>query len=100
MASALFVGAVVLVLLFNTRLRSPLILALSIFCGGSLSNLLDRMAFGGNVVDFITVGWGGFRTCIFNLADVAIVLGLILLVPGLIWQILRPAVRRAGAGKR
>ena len=54
-----------------------MILGLSLFCGGSLSNLLDRVALGG-VVDFINIAWGGLRPYIFNVADIAISTGGIL----------------------
>lgn len=55
-------------------------LALSLFIGGGTSNLLDRLLHGGYVVDFINIGIGPVRTGIFNVADVAISLGMILLV--------------------
>jgi signal peptidase II len=49
-----------------------------VFAGG-VSNLLDRMI-RGSVVDFLSVGWGPLRTGIFNVADVAILLGGVLIV--------------------
>ena len=51
-----------------------------IFAGG-MSNLIDRLIHG-NVVDFASVGLGVLRTGIFNFADVAILLGGVLLVIG------------------
>jgi signal peptidase II len=56
------------------------VLALSLFVGGGTGNLLDRLLYGGNVVDFINIGIGSVRTGIFNVADVAISLGMVLLV--------------------
>ncbi len=44
---------------------------------GGVSNLIDRAAFG-RVSDFLNVGVGGLRTGIFNVADMAITLGLLL----------------------
>jgi len=44
---------------------------------GGLSNLIDRVAHG-NVVDFLNVGVGPVRTGIFNLADLAITAGIVL----------------------
>ena len=55
-------------------------LALSLFIGGGTSNLLDRLLHGGYVVDFINIRIGPVRTGIFNVVDVAISLGMILLV--------------------
>jgi signal peptidase II len=51
-----------------------------LFAGG-MSNLVDRMA-EGTVVDFASVGVGALRTGIFNVADVAILAGGLLMVVG------------------
>src|SRR3989442_3910532 len=48
---------------------------------GGTSNLIDRAA-RGSVVDFINVGMGSLRTGIFNIADLAIVLGFAFVVIG------------------
>ena len=52
---------------------------LILFVAGGLSNLVDRMAMG-SVIDFLNVGIGSLRTGIFNVADVAIMAGLTLLL--------------------
>jgi signal peptidase II len=54
-------------------------LALALFIAGGLSNWLDRLV-SGSVVDFLNVGIGGFRTGVFNVADMAIMAGVALLV--------------------
>jgi signal peptidase II len=51
---------------------------LALLAGGAVGNLIDRVVYGGAVVDFVSVGVGPFRTGIFNLADVAITLGVVL----------------------
>lgn len=43
--------------------------------GGGLSNLLDRLLRDGGVTDFLSLGIGTFRTGIFNLADIYILIG-------------------------
>jgi len=49
--------------------------------GGGLSNLIDRILNNGAVIDFMNVGIGNLRTGVFNVADVAIMVGMgILLV--------------------
>lgn len=54
---------------------------LSLLLAGGIGNLIDRIA-KGTVTDFLMVGWGPLRTGIFNVADMAIVAGvLILLLP-------------------
>jgi len=54
--------------------------ALGLVAGGGLANWLDRMLNDGAVTDFVSIGLGHVRTGIFNVADVAIVAGLLLLL--------------------
>ncbi len=66
--------------LFSTR-RFFVQLALSLQVGGALGNLIDRVRFG-YVIDFLD-----FRIWpVFNLADVAIVTGMILLLLSLVGE--------------
>jgi signal peptidase II len=51
------------------------LLGLTLFVTGGASNWLDRVVHG-SVIDFINVGLGPLRTGIFNVADVAIMLGV------------------------
>jgi signal peptidase II len=70
------------------------ILGLSLVIGGGFSNLVSRLRHGGAVVDFVSVGVGSLRTGIFNLADVAIMVGAgILLAWGLFLRDTLPARR-------
>ena len=55
------------------------LLGLSLFIAGGASNWMDRVA-RGRVVDFINIGIGPVRTGIFNVADVAIMLGVGVLI--------------------
>jgi len=55
------------------------LLGVVLFVAGGASNLLDRIAYG-VVIDFMNVGVGSLRTGIFNVADVAIMLGAGLLM--------------------
>ena len=59
---------------------------------GGVSNLVDRLV-RGSVVDFMNVGVGSLRTGIFNVADVAIMVGAALFVIGC-------HSRRGGGGNR
>lgn len=47
----------------------------ALILAGGFSNMIDRVA-SGVVVDFMNVGFGNWRTGIFNVADMAIMLGL------------------------
>jgi signal peptidase II len=58
----------------------PLVGAALIWAGG-VSNLVDR-ALRGSVVDFMNVGLGSLRTGIFNVADIAIMAGALLIALG------------------
>ena len=69
---------VVAVVAFRKRwVGRPLAGAALIWAGG-MSNLVDR-AVHGSVVDFMNVGVGSLRTGIFNVADVAILAGAVLI---------------------
>lgn len=48
--------------------------------GGGLENWLDRVLHQGAVTDFVSVGVGPLCTGIFNLADVCILAGVVLLL--------------------
>jgi signal peptidase II len=54
----------------------------ALLCAGGLSNLIDRAARDGAVVDFLNVGIGPVRTGIFNVADMAITGAVCVLVLG------------------
>lgn len=53
-------------------------LALALCVGGALSNALDRLLYGA-VADFFHFHWGQYSFYIFNIADMAITAGVILL---------------------
>ncbi|HEY0781779.1 MAG TPA: signal peptidase II, partial [Thermoanaerobaculia bacterium] len=53
--------------------------ALALVCGGAIGNLVDRLRSPLGVVDFIDVGVGNHRFWTFNVADMAITLGVVLL---------------------
>jgi signal peptidase II len=54
----------------------------ALYVAGGASNWIDRVLRGG-VIDFMNVGVGPLRTGVFNVADVAIMLGGVLLFVGL-----------------
>lgn len=76
------VGAVLaalLIYLFVSKPQNPIVGAsVALIVGGGVSNLIDRVRYGGYVVDFLNVGIGSLRTGIFNVADMAIMTGVIL----------------------
>jgi signal peptidase II len=54
--------------------------AYGVILGGAVGNLVDRVRNAGQVIDFIDVGWRGFRWYTFNVADSAVVCGVIALL--------------------
>ena len=48
----------------------------SLIAGGGFSNWVDRARFDGKVVDFMNMGLGSLRTGVFNVADLAILAGI------------------------
>ena len=60
--------------------RPHTLITYSLVAGGGFSNLLDRFLNDGAVIDFMNVGLGNLRTGIFNLADMAITGGVIMLI--------------------
>ena len=69
------------------RLQWPrtALVGLTLFIAGGASNLIDRLA-SGHVVDFMNVGIGPVRTGIFNVADVAILVGAALVALSPAWR--------------
>jgi signal peptidase II len=57
------------------RIRRLHIVAIALIAGGGVGNWIDRVMNDGRVVDFLNLGIGSLRTGIFNVADVAIMLG-------------------------
>jgi signal peptidase II len=64
----------------SKRLSLLQVAGLAMVLGGGASNWLDRARDGGAVVDFLNLGIGSLRTGIFNVADVAILAGVALMV--------------------
>ena len=76
----IFLLALLVYLLRSSELTSFATKCLSFICAGGLSNLIDRIAYDGRVVDFLNVGIGPLRTGIFNIADMAITFGALLML--------------------
>jgi signal peptidase II len=79
----LFAGrATVIIFIYIIRARAEKIslrLALAMILGGAIGNLIDRFMYG-KVVDFVDVGFGTTRWPIFNVADSAVTVGMIMMI--------------------
>lgn len=95
------VGALLLAITVHA-LRNPIDTAnlsgYALIVSGGFSNWIDRARFGGVVVDFMNMGLGSLRTGVFNVADLAILAGIgVLLIAG--WKQDRLAKAAALAAK-
>jgi signal peptidase II len=55
-------------------------IAVGLIAGGGLGNWIDRLLQDGAVTDFVSLGLGRLRTGVFNVADLAVVGGALLLL--------------------
>jgi len=89
---ALTVVVTALIAFWLWRARAPLVgLGLGAIVGGAIGNGYDRMVYGA-VVDFLDLHAFGRHFFVFNLADVAINLGVLLLIVDGLFGASRPAV--------
>lgn len=79
----LFSSAILIVLMMFLFLKKDLykldIYGYGLILAGGVSNMIDRIR-AGVVIDFMNMGIGDLRTGIFNVADMAIMAGLILVL--------------------
>jgi signal peptidase II len=75
--SLVLVGTIFMAI--RLRWSAAPLLGLALIFSGGLSNFSDRLLHG-HVIDFMNVGFGPLRTGIFNFADMAIMLGVVVMV--------------------
>lgn len=73
------------IILFTKEMPRLSANAWSLVLSGGIGNLLDRLLHDGRVIDFMNFGIGPLRTGIFNVADVFITMGVLLLVIQTVW---------------
>lgn len=83
--SLVALGALVGMYWFTPLADRVRLIAISLICGGAIGNLIDRVRSVNGVVDFIDVGVGTIRWPVFNVADVAVTTGAIILALSL-WK--------------
>ncbi len=69
--------------------------AMGLILGGALGNLIDRVFYGGLVVDFVDIGIGAHRFYTFNVADIGVTIGGALLFLSLLGEEFHARRRRA-----
>lgn len=77
-----FLACLLLYMFTAKSMNNPALTGFSLVFSGGLSNFYDRLVHQGGVVDFLNLGVGSLRTGIFNVADVAIMAGALLVI----WQ--------------
>ena len=93
---ALLLGIVVFTAV-SAKLNPAQVSGYAMIAGGGLSNWMDRARNSGSVDDFMNLGIGRLRTGIFNVADLAILVGIaFLLYAG--WRLERDQKRATVAG--
>ncbi len=76
--TGVLLAAIGLAIVFR-RMSTASWTGLSLIWAGGVSNLIDRVSRGG-AIDFMNVGVGPLRTGIFNVADMAIMAGMLAVV--------------------
>jgi signal peptidase II len=77
---SIFLLGFMLFVILSKKLRSVAVASSGLIIGGGLSNLIDRIINQGAVIDFMNIGVGSLRTGIFNVADVATMVGVFVFV--------------------
>ncbi len=80
LGNAALLGGVLAWLAVSRPARGSVWFGAALLVGGGIGNLIDRVARGGVVIDFMNVGLGPVRTGIFNVADMAIMAGIALVM--------------------
>jgi signal peptidase II len=83
---SIIASVVIFIYLLKTRGDQKYVkLALSFILGGAVGNLIDRILYG-SVVDFVDVGIGELRWPVFNVADAAVTVGMIILIAIILFE--------------
>jgi signal peptidase II len=80
-ANGVILGGLAVYLVRSRTVDRWMWFALMLILAGGIGNLIDRVRFDGHVIDFLNIGVGRLRTGIFNVADVAITAGFLMLLP-------------------
>jgi signal peptidase II len=90
--SALGIGAAIVITVIlrrNAGANPRMSLALAMIMGGALGNVIDRAVYG-HVIDFLLFYWNNWYYPAFNVADVGITCGAILLVLDELLRVRKP----------
>jgi signal peptidase II len=83
--SLVALGALVAMYWFTPATDRVRLTSIALICAGAVGNLIDRIRSEAGVVDFIDIGVGDLRWPVFNIADMAVTTGAIVLALSL-WR--------------
>ena len=72
-------GLALLYLLANRNLSKSMVVSICFIIGGGIGNIYDRLIYG-SVTDFLHIDFVLFETAIFNMADVSIFTGVLVIL--------------------
>jgi signal peptidase II len=80
-------------LLFKSTISKTALIGFSFVIGGGIANIFDRI-FYGSVTDFLYIDFGFFHTGVFNLADMSIITGIMIVLIHSIFKKKYPALEK------
>lgn len=75
----LMLFALLIFVLIRAELDQQVVIGLCFIVGGGIGNIFDRFLYG-SVTDFLHIDLGLFRTGVFNMADVSVMIGTALVI--------------------
>ena len=78
--ATLALGVLIYLYVHTSARRRLRLWALALVAGGAVGNIIDRIRYQAGVVDFLDVGVGSVRWPVFNVADMAVSVGAVLLM--------------------
>jgi signal peptidase II len=75
----LVLGLAIILLLTKNNVSFPIIFGICCIVGGGIGNIFDRLLYG-SVTDFLHMDFVLFKTGIFNMADVSVMIGTFILL--------------------
>ena len=80
LVGAILAGTALYLVRETHRIPAATLITIALLLGGGIGNLIDRLVNEGRVIDFMNVGIGSLRTGVFNVADMAIMAGVGLMI--------------------
>jgi signal peptidase II len=73
-------------ILRTASIEAPKLVSIALLVGGGIGNLIDRIGHDGAVIDFMVLRAGPLHTGVFNVADLAVVAGALILAVLALWE--------------